>query len=116
MPTFVCSYVARETKEVSRYGVEDAVKKILDGVPSDISTFRATVTPEGSFRISYDRTFKREIISTWQLEALRSFLFTSGMPDHIDIDRVVVKMIEETPIEADDQRAQVTPILPRFAS
>lgn len=105
MPTFVCSYVSREHKEVSRWGVEDAVKRILDGEPGDISTFRASRTPEGNFRISYDRTFKREIIVSGQLEAIQSFLFTAGLPEDLALERVIVKLVEDHPaLEQDDTR------------
>lgn len=107
MPTYLCSYVSKERKALSRYGLGSAVRDLADsykGDPTDLSTVRVERHEDGEqYWASFDRTIRREILSSSPLRALMSFLHTDGLPDGIDHTRIVIRQVEDAPpVEVDD--------------
>lgn len=85
-----------------------ALKRLLsevDDPSARLLAFEAT-RHDDEFRVSFRRRWAHVYQATSEVEALRSFLHISSLPETLNYRDVVVKKLPaEIPIEADDQRA-----------
>lgn len=67
--------------------------------------FQAT-RGDADYRVSWRRRWARELYEVSEMEALRSFLHTSGLPSDLNWRDIVIKKItEEMPVEDDGECA-----------